>query len=358
MGNNIGKVFKLTSFGESHGAAIGGVIDGCPAGVFIDLDFIKSEIRRRKPLYKGGTPRKEEDDLEILSGVFEGKTTGTPIAFLVRNQNTQSKDYDELKDVYRPSHADFTYDMKYGHRDHRGGGRSSARETVTRVIGGAIAKLFLKQIGVEIFAYVSQIGKITLIKEYSEINSKEIENFEFRFPDKSKTKAIADYIDRISNEGDSVGGMVTAVIKNCPIGLGEPVFDKLQADLAKAMLSINAVKGFEYGQGFESASLKGSENNDEFISDNNGNISTLTNKAGGILGGISNGEDIYFNVAFKPVASISLKQNTVTKSGETVELEIKGRHDAVVVPRAVVVVEAMAALTIADHFLRNKTSRT
>ncbi len=350
--NTFGKLFKLTTFGESHGAAIGGVVDGCPPGLEIDFDFIQNELNRRKPgQSEFTTPRQEMDELEFLSGIFEGKTTGTPIGFIIRNKDAKSDDYDNLKDVYRPSHADFTYEKKYGIRDHRGGGRASARETAVRVVGGAIAKMFLLKQDVGVIAFVSQIGSIRIENELEELSIKSVEESLLRCPDLQSSAKMEAYLEELSKKKDSTGGIISCMIENSPAGLGEPVFDKLHADLGKAMLSINAVKGFEYGFGFESAAMKGSELNDSFIKTEDG-IRTETNFSGGIQGGISNGESIYFNVAFKPVASISSKQTTVNKSGEEVDLEIEGRHDPCVVPRAVPIVEAMAAMVIADHLLR------
>ncbi|SHI48158.1 chorismate synthase [Mesonia phycicola] len=350
-GNSFGTIFKLTTFGESHGKALGGIIDGCPAGIDIDLEQIQLELNRRKPGQSAiVTQRKEPDTVQFLSGIFEGKTTGTSIGFVIENTNQKSKDYGHIKDVYRPSHADFTYTEKYGVRDYRGGGRSSARETASRVVAGAIAKQFLKNI--EFYAYVTSVGKIEL-EENDTIDFTEIEKNPVRCPNAQKAAAMEDYIKQIRKEGDTVGGTVACVIKNVPVGLGEPVFDKLHAELGKAMLSINAVKGFEYGSGFKGTQMKGSEHNDAFNSDG----STKTNYSGGIQGGISNGMDIYFNVAFKPVATIMQKQETINSEGEKVEMQGKGRHDPCVVPRAVPIVEAMAALTIADFFLINRTTK-
>lgn len=350
-GNSFGTIFKLTTFGESHGKALGGIIDGCPAGIDIDLEQIQLELNRRKPGQSAiVTQRKEPDTVQFLSGIFEGKTTGTSIGFVIENTNQKSKDYGHIKDVYRPSHADFTYTEKYGVRDYRGGGRSSARETASRVVAGAIAKQFLKNI--EFYAYVTSVGKIEL-EENDTIDFTEIEKNPVRCPNAQKAAAMEDYIKQIRKEGDTVGGTVACVIKNVPVGLGEPVFDKLHAELGKAMLSINAVKGFEYGSGFKGTQMKGSEHNDAFNSDG----STKTNYSGGIQGGISNGMDIYFNVAFKPVATIMQKQETINSEGEKVEMQGKGRHDPCVVPRAVPIVEAMAALTIADFLLINRTTK-
>ncbi|TXK76533.1 chorismate synthase [Mesonia sp. K4-1] len=344
-GNSIGTLFQLTTFGESHGEALGGIIEGCPSGVVIDFDFIQKELKRRKPgQSKIVTQRKEADEVEFYSGIFEGKTTGTPIGFVVKNTNQKSKDYDHIKDVYRPSHADFTYDEKYGERDYRGGGRSSARETVCRVVAGAIAKLFLTDI--KITAYTSGVGEIQLTEE-NPIDFTEIENNVVRCPNANLASKMESLITSVKKEGDSLGGIISCVIENVPTGLGEPVFDKLHANLGKAMLSINAVKGFEYGSGFEGSKMRGSEHNDAFTSAKK----TTTNYSGGIQGGISNGMPIYFKVAFKPVATLIQKQTTINNKGETVEMQGKGRHDPCVVPRAVPIVEAMAALVLADFIL-------
>lgn len=352
--NTFGNIFRLTSYGESHGKAIGGVIDGCPAGVKIDMDFIQNELNRRRPgQSKITTPRKEADEVEFLSGIYEGKTTGVPIGFVVWNTNQHSSDYDNLKDIYRPSHADYTYQSKYGIRDHRGGGRSSARETIARCVAGAIAKLALKQLNIEITAYTSQVGGIKLDKPYTEYNLSEIESTPVRCPDIEKAEEMISLIQEVKSKGDTIGGVITCVIKGTPVGLGQPVFNKLHAALGSAMLSINAVKGFEYGDGFD-VNHRGSEINDIFYN-NNGKINTRTNHSGGIQGGISNGQDIYFRVAFKPVATILMNQDTVTKDREDTTLKAKGRHDACVLPRAVPIVEAMAAMTILDHYLLNKT---
>lgn len=350
-GNSFGTIFKVTTFGESHGKAIGGIIDGCPSGVEIDLEAIQNELNRRKPgQSKIVTQRKEPDTVEFLSGIFEGKTTGTSIGFVIENTNQKSKDYGHIKDVYRPSHADYTYDQKYGNRDYRGGGRSSARETACRVVAGAVAKQFLTSIQFQ--AYVSSVGKIQL-EETNAIDFAEIEKNPVRCPNAEKASEMETYIKKIRKEGDTVGGVVSCVIKNVPVGLGEPVFDKLHAQLGKAMLSINAVKGFEYGSGFEGAQMRGSEHNDHFNEDG----STKTNFSGGVQGGISNGMDIHFKVAFKPVATLMQKQETINNQGEKVEMEGKGRHDPCVVPRAVPIVEAMAALVIADFLLINRTTK-
>jgi len=356
-GNTFGTIFKITSFGESHGPAIGVVIDGCPAGLEIDREFIQKRLDRRKPGQSSiTTQRKEEDQVHIMSGVFEGRSTGAPIALLIYNKDHKPEDYERFKEVYRPSHADYTYDQKYGFRDYRGGGRSSARETATRVAAGAIATLLLKNTGIKIYAYVSQAGYVKLEKSYIELDMESIDSNIVRCPDAETADRMIKLIEETREAGDSIGGVITCVIKNCPVGLGEPVFDKLNADLGKAMLSINAVKGFEIGSGFAGSESKGSEHNDEF-QNTEGKISTTTNNSGGIQGGISNGEDIYFKVAFKPVATIAQSQNTVSSSGGNTTLEGKGRHDPCVVPRAVPIVEAMAALVIADHYLRSKTSK-
>ena len=351
-GNSFGSVFKLTTFGESHGVAIGGVIDGCPAGITIDFEAIQYEMDRRKPgQSKIVTQRKEPDTVEFLSGIFEGVTTGMPIGFIIKNTNQKSKDYSHIKDVFRPSHADFTYNEKYGQRDYRGGGRSSARETACRVVAGAIAKQFLTSI--EINAYTSSVGSIALGKNYQTLDFSKTESNPVRCPDSVIAEQMIDKIKAIRKEGDTIGGTVSCVIKNVPVGLGEPVFDRLHAQLGKAMLSINAVKGFEYGSGFEGVSMKGSAHNDAFNADG----STQTNNSGGIQGGISNGMDIYFNVAFKPVATVMQTQETIDKEGNAVEMQGKGRHDPCVVPRAVPIVEAMAALVLADFTLLNRLTK-
>lgn len=355
MRNTFGNIFTLTTFGESHGAGVGGVVDGMPAGIDIDLDFIQHELDRRKPGQSAiTTGRKEGDVVEILSGVFEGKSTGCPIGFLVRNTNQHSKDYENVRNVYRPSHADYTYSMKYGLRDHRGGGRSSARETISRCVGGAFAKLALRQLGIDVVAYTSQVGNIALERDYRKYDLSAIESNIVRCPDAEKAAEMERLILEVKNDGDTIGGVITCVIKGCPIGLGEPAFDKLHAQLGSAMLSINAVKGFEYGAGFEGVGQRGSEQNDIFISDN-GSIRTKTNNSGGIQGGISNGEDIYFRVLFKPVATQLRPQPTVNAAGEEIVHQVNGRHDPCVLPRAVPVVEAMAAMTILDNYLLNKT---
>lgn len=351
-GNSFGKLFKLTTFGESHGAAIGGIIDGCPAGISIDLEKVQEELDKRRPGQSAiVTQRKEADTVEFLSGIFEGKTTGTPIGFIIQNSNQKSKDYSHIKDTYRPSHADYTYDEKYGVRDYRGGGRSSARETACRVVGGAIAKQIIPDIS--FVTYTASVGEISMNKDIRDIDPGLIESNPVRCPDPALAEIMESYIKEVRAEGDTVGGTVQCIIKNVPKGLGEPVFDKLHAELGKAMLSINAVKGFEYGSGFEGTKMKGSSHNDLFNKDG----STNTNLSGGIQGGISNGMDIYFRVAFKPVATIMQKQQTINSKGEEVEMQGKGRHDPCVVPRAVPIVESMAALVIADFFLQNKISK-
>lgn len=355
MRNTFGNIFTLTTFGESHGAGVGGVVDGMPAGIEIDLDFIQHELDRRKPGQSAiTTGRKEGDVVEILSGVFEGKSTGCPIGFLVRNTNQHSKDYENVRNVYRPSHADYTYSMKYGLRDHRGGGRSSARETISRCVGGAFAKLALRHLGIGVVAYTSQVGNIALDRDYRKYDLSLIESNNVRCPDAEKAQEMEQLILDVKSDGDTIGGIITCVIKGCPVGLGEPAFDKLHAQLGAAMLGINAVKGFEYGAGFEGVRQRGSEQNDIFYNDN-GTIRTKTNNSGGIQGGISNGEDIYFRVLFKPVATQLRQQPTVDKDGNETMLEVKGRHDPCVLPRAVPVVEAMAAMTILDNYLLDKT---
>lgn len=363
MSNTFGKLFSLTTFGESHGVALGGVIDGCPAGLEIDLNFIQSELDRRKPgQSKIVTQRKEGDKVEFISGIFESKTTGTPIGFIVKNENQKSQDYDHLADAYRPSHADYTYDKKYGIRDHTGGGRASARVTVSSVVGGAIAKLLLHKFGIKISAYTSQIGDIKLLKNYKDLDLSKTESNAVRCPDELIADTMIKKIEQVRKEGDTIGGVITCVAQHVPAGLGEPVFDKLHADLGKAMLGINAVKGFEIGSGFEGVKMKGSEHNDQFIAISDKGkaireIHTKTNFSGGIQGGISNGEDIYFRVAFKPVATIMQKQMTVNSKGEEVEMMGKGRHDPCVLPRAVPIVEAMCALVLADHLLRHRATK-
>lgn len=350
--NTIGNLFRVTTFGESHGLALGGVIDGCPAGIELDVKLIQKDLDRRKPgQSKITTQRKENDEVRILSGVFEGKTTGTPIGFTIENTNQKSKDYSHIKDSYRPSHADLVYDEKYGFRDYRGGGRSSARETVSRVVAGAIAKQFLK--GISIDAYVNQVGRIKSDKTYAELNLKNAENNIVRCPDLEVAEQMINFISETKKKGDTVGGVIRCVIKGVPMGLGEPVFDKLHARLGSAMLSINAVKGFSYGSGFDGVQMYGSDHNDMFNTDK----STKTNFSGGIQGGISNGMDIYFDVAFKPVATLIQAYETIDQQGNIVQTHGKGRHDPCVVPRAVPIVEAMAALVIADFMLLKRTNR-
>lgn len=349
-GNSYGTLFRITTFGESHGEALGGIIDGCPSGIALDFDAIELEMSRRKPGQSAiVTQRKEPDAVQFLSGIFEGKTTGTPIGFIIPNTNQKSDDYSHIKDNYRPSHADYVYDQKYGFRDYRGGGRSSARETASRVVAGAVAKQMLSDIKIQ--AYVSAVGPLSLDKPYQELDFSKIESNPVRCPDEAMAATMEDYIKQIRKEGDTVGGVVTCVIQNVPVGLGEPVFDKLHAELGKAMLSINAVKGFEFGSGFEGSKMKGSAHNDLYNADG----TTKTNLSGGIQGGISNGMDIYFRVAFKPVATIMQKQDSLNNKGEITEMTGKGRHDPCVVPRAVPIVEAMAAIVLADFYLINKT---
>ncbi|WP_291103862.1 MULTISPECIES: chorismate synthase [unclassified Flavobacterium] len=349
-GNSYGTLFRITTFGESHGEALGGIIDGCPSGIELDLEAIQFEMSRRKPGQSAiVTQRKEPDDVQFLSGIFEGKTTGTPIGFIIPNTNQKSDDYSHIKDNYRPSHADYVYEKKYGVRDYRGGGRSSARETASRVVAGAIAKQMLPSI--KINAYVSSVGPIFLEKPYQMLDFSKTENNPVRCPDEESAIIMEEYIRDIRKQGDTVGGTITCVIQNVPIGLGEPVFDKLHAELGKAMLSINAVKGFEFGSGFCGSQMKGSEHNDLYNPDG----STKTNLSGGIQGGISNGMDIYFRVAFKPVATIMQKQESLDNKGNITEMTGKGRHDPCVVPRAVPIVEAMAAIVLADFYLINKT---
>lgn len=356
-GNNFGQVFKISTYGESHGPAIGVVIDGCPAGIEIDEALIQKDMDRRKPgQSKIVTQRKEEDTFEILSGVFEGVSQGTPISILIRNKDQRSKDYSHIKDTYRPSHADFTYDAKYGSRDYRGGGRSSARETAARVAAGAIAKQLLAKEGIQVDAYVSKVGHLQLDKTYNELDLTKIDGNIIRCPDAEMAEQMIEFIQQIKKQGDTIGGVITGVVRNVPIGLGEPAFDKLHADLGKAMLSINAVKGFEYGSGFAGTDLKGSEHNDIFETVD-GKVTTTTNHSGGIQGGISNGMDIYFQVAFKPVATIMRDQASVDKEGEKAVVSGKGRHDPCVLPRAVPIVEAMTALVLADHLLRNRLAK-
>lgn len=358
MSSTYGKIFKISTFGESHGKAIGVIVDGCPAGVEFDENFIQHELDRRKPgQSRITTQRKESDEFQVLSGVFEGKTTGTPIAMVIPNEDQRSKDYSHIATQFRPSHADYTYTAKYGNRDYRGGGRSSARETAARVAAGALAKTLLSTNNITIQSYVSQVGKLKLDKQYWELDLSKTDDNAVRCPDEEMAKKMFDYIDDIRKKGDSIGGIITCVIKGVPVGWGEPVFDKLHAELGKAMLGINAVKGFEYGSGFEGVELYGSEHNDEFYIGEDGKVHTKTNLSGGIQGGISNGEDIYFKVAFKPVATIMQDQESVNAEGEKVVVSGKGRHDPCVLPRAVPIVEAMAALVLADFSLRAKSNK-
>jgi chorismate synthase len=353
MSSSFGKIFSISTFGESHGAALGVIIEGCIPQLEVDYDLIKSDLARRKPGQSNlSSPRQESDSFEILSGVFEGKTLGTPIAIMVKNADAKSEDYDHLKEVFRPSHADYTYQEKYGIRDYRGGGRQSARETVARVLAGSFAKMLLRKMGIQIQAFVSQVHQIEVTKPYWQLNLAQAENNAVRCPDAEVAQRMEQAIEEAKLAGDTLGGVVTCVIKQVPVGWGEPVFDKLQADLAKAMLSINAVKGFDYGLGFASVLQKGSEQNDSFMVKDQ-LVRTNSNYSGGIQGGISNGEDIYFRVAFKPVASVKMEQDSVNIRHENVKINIGGRHDSCVVPRAVPIVEAMAALVLADHYLRN-----
>lgn len=355
--NKFGTLFTLTSFGESHGVAIGGVIDGMPAGIAVDMDFIQSELDRRKPGQSSiVTQRKESDKVEILSGVFEGVTTGTSIGFVVYNTNMRSKDYENLRNIYRPSHADYTYSQHYGVRDHRGGGRSSARETIARVVAGAFAKLALKELGVNVTAYTSQVGNIELDRDYKRYDFSLIETNAVRCPDVEAAERMSELIAKVKREGDTIGGVITCVASGVPAGWGEPVFDKLHAKLGNAMLGINAVKGFEYGMGFAGVANRGSQMNDVFVCDN-GNVSTMTNNSGGIQGGVSNGEDIYFRVAFKPVATLLQPIDTIDVEGNKISVTAEGRHDPCVLPRAVPVVEAMAAMVLLDSYLLSKTVR-
>lgn len=354
--NTIGKIFRVTTFGESHGIAVGGVIDGMPAGIEINLDKVQQELNRRRPGQSAiVTPRDEKDQVKILSGVFEGKTTGTPIGFIVENANQHSSDYENIRNTFRPSHADYTYTSKYGIRDHRGGGRSSARETISRVVAGAFARQALEQIGVKIYAYTSQVGDIALDNDYTKYNSELIESNDVRCPDPEIAAKMHNLIAEVKADGDTIGGVITGVIKGSPVGLGDPAFGKLHARLGEAMLSINAAKGFEYGMGFAGVGCRGSEMIDLFVNDN-GAIRTTTNNSGGIQGGISNGEDIYFRVAFKPVATLLKEVETVDKDGNPTILKAKGRHDPCVLPRAVPIVEAMAAIVMLDAYLLNKTT--
>ena len=360
MRNTFGTLFTLTTFGESHGAAVGGVVDGMPAGIDIDEEFIQSELNRRRPgQSRITTSRNEADKVEILSGVFEGKSTGCPIGFVVRNTNQHSSDYENMRNLFRPSHADFTYWSKYGVRDHRGGGRSSARITISRCVGGALAKLVLRQLGISVQAYTSQVGAIALERDYHLYDLSLTETNAVRCPDPVKAQQMEDLIAQVKADGDTIGGIITCVVKGCPAGLGEPEFGKLHAALGAAMLGINAVKGFEYGEGFDGVTARGSEQNDIFVPSDTSSqaVTTLTNHSGGIQGGISNGQDIYFRVAFKPVATILQNQPTFNKDGEATEFTARGRHDPCVLPRAVPVVEAMAAMVVLDNWLMNRTSK-
>jgi chorismate synthase len=353
--NTTGRIFRLTTFGESHGEAIGGVVDGMPAGIPIDMDFIQQELNRRRPGQSSiTTARNEADQVELLSGVFEGKSTGCPIGFIVRNTNQHSNDYDNMRQLFRPSHADYTYTQKYGLRDHRGGGRSSARITISRCVAGALAKLVLRQIGIQVTAYTSQVGDIALENDYRQYDLSITESNAIRCPDQQKAQEMIELIQQVKAEGDTIGGIITCVIKGCPVGLGEPEFGKLHAQLGAAMLSINAVKGFEYGAGFAGVTQRGSEQNDVFTIGHDSAVTTKTNHSGGIQGGISNGQDIFFRVAFKPVATLLREQDTIDINNQPTKLTAKGRHDACVLPRAVPVVEAMAAITILDAYLVNK----
>ncbi|MBP7856542.1 MAG: chorismate synthase [Prevotella sp.] len=355
MKNTFGHIFTVSTFGESHGEAVGGVVDGMPAGIDIDLEFIQHELDRRKPgQSRITTSRKEADEVQFLSGVFEGKSTGAPIGFVVFNKNQHSKDYDNMRNIFRPSHADFTYLQKYGLRDHRGGGRSSARITISRVVAGALAKLALRQLGISIQAFTMQVGPIKLDRDYRRYDLALTEENLVRCPDPEKAKEMEELIAEVKKAGDTIGGVIACVVKDCPVGLGEPEFGKLHAELGHAMLTINAVKGFQYGEGFDGLTERGSQQNDVFINDH-GRISTATNHSGGIQGGISNGQDIYFRVAFKPVATILMEQNTVDVDGNPTTLNVRGRHDSCVLPRAVPIVEAMTAMVILDNYLLNKT---
>lgn len=356
-GNTFGQIFRLTTFGESHGAAIGGVVDGCPAGLRISAAAVQEEIDRRRPGSTSlGTKRSESDTVEFFSGMLDGITLGTPIGFIIRNSDAKSADYEHLKDVYRPSHADLTWDRKYGVRDHRGGGRSSARETACRVVGGAIARQLLTAEGVQVSAFVRQVGNVLVEHAYTELDLAGVWGSDVRCPDPRAAASMTQLIEQVRSEGDSIGGSISCVVRGAPAGLGEPVFDKLHADLGKAMLSINAVKGFEVGSGSDAAGMRGSQHNDAIVS-NGAGVHTATNRSGGIQGGISNGEDIFFTVSFKPPATIARAQQTVDREGRNVTLEARGRHDPCVVPRAVPIVEAMTCLVLADHLLRQRTAR-
>ena len=353
--NTFGRLYRLTTFGESHGPVIGGVIDGCPPGLQLDIEFIQSELDKRRPGTSHLTSaRKEPDRVEFLSGIFEGKTTGTPIAFIIRNRDHRSADYEAIKDIFRPSHGDYTYQVKYGIRDWRGGGRYSARETAARVVAGAIAKQILSRYGVKVYAYVSQIGPVVLDKSYNELDLEKTYQSPVRCPDPAVSQKMSDFLSSVKKQGDTTGGVITGIITGLPAGLGEPLYDKFHARLAYAMLSINAAKGFDIGSGFDGAKMKGSEHNDSFYTDRSGRIRTETNNAGGVLAGITTGGDVYFRVAFKPVSTIFKPQRTVTVTGERVEFTARGRHDACPVPRAVPVVEAMAAMVTLDFLLINK----
>ena len=358
-GNSFGQLFRITTFGESHGGGVGCVIDGCPPGIKITEAEIQKELDRRKPgQSKITTPRKEQDEISILSGIYEGKTTGTPILLMAHNKDIRPEDYDNLKQIYRPGHADFTYQQKYGIRDWRGSGRASARETLARVAAGAIAKKYLSEkLGIEILSYVSQVGDIKTEVDRQSVTLEQIESNIVRCPDQAKAKEMIALIEKVKDEKDSVGGIITGVIRNCPVGLGEPVFDKLSADLGKAMMSINAVKGFDIGSGFSGVSMRGSQHNDVFEVQN-GKVATKTNNAGGTLGGISNGQEIYFRVAIKPVSTIGKKQKTIDAAKKSVELEATGRHDPCVLPRAIPIVDAMSALVVMDHHLRHKSQNS
>jgi chorismate synthase len=355
-GSTFGQLFRITTFGESHGGGVGVVVDGCPPGIAITEEEIQTELDRRKPGQSSiTTPRKEQDRIHMLSGVSEGRTTGTPILLIAYNEDVRSEDYLELKDLYRPGHADYTFTKKYGLRDWRGSGRASARETLGRVAGGAIAKKYLKdKLGIEFISYVEQVGDIRADIDFREVTPEMVEANIVRCPDPEAAKKMIDLIEKVRADNDSVGGVVQGVIKGLPVGLGEPVFDKLPADLAKAMMSINAVKGFEIGSGFGGVSMRGSQHNDEFYVDDEGSVRTRTNYAGGTLGGISNGEDVYFRVAIKPVSTISQEQCTITTDNKSTKIEAKGRHDPCVLPRAIPIVDAMSALVIMDHYLRHK----
>ena len=356
--NGFGVIYRVTTFGESHGAAVGGVIEGMPAGIEIDIEKVQRELSRRRPGQSSiVTPRNEPDRINVLSGLLDGVTTGMPIGFMVENTNQHSSDYANIKDTFRPSHADYTYQSKYGIRDYRGGGRSSARETITRCVGGALAKMALRPLGITVNAYTSQVGPISLDADYRKYDLSLIESNSVRCPDPDKAREMETLIRQVKLDGDTIGGVITGVISGCPVGLGEPVFGRLQASLAAAMMSINAVKGFEYGQGFAGAAQRGSEQNDAFIPAPDGTITTLTNRSGGIQGGISNGQDIYFRVAFKPVATLLREQTTVDLDGHPATFTAHGRHDPCVLPRAVPVVEAMAAITLLDHYLMARAAQ-